>query len=122
MRISTYFPRKDLEGSIKIYPCVTAKGNVDMFHSIDIYVNYQSWGIPESGWKVEVNWSGCGSQVPLIAHQYGQGLVSAALLADQINSVGLDKALRGHTLVTQAEADAYWAEKNPPVEPQGSFK
>lgn len=113
MKITTYFPRKDIEGSIKMYPCKTAKGNVDMFHSIDIYVNYQQWGVPESGWKVEVNWSGCGAQNSLLAHQYGRGLVEAALLAKKIDEVGLGKAIQGHQLVTQLEATAYWAEKNP---------
>lgn len=114
MRIQPYL-KEDGTGSIKVYPCKTAQGNIDLFRSIDVYIDID---FRTQVKKAEVNWSGCGASDPTLAKYYGEGIKQAAWIANYINEhvtpqkvYSLDW-LKGFGILTQAEHAAYWAEKS----------
>lgn len=114
MRIQPYLS-KDGTGEIKVYPGTTKQGNVDLFHSVSIYVSEAS---EDRIKKAEVNWSGCGSQSPSAAFAYGEGIWEAASIARYINesefnshSQVLTALFPKYSLLSREEHDAYWAEK-----------
>lgn len=111
IQLHTY---EDGIGSIRVYPCTTQQGNIDLSYSIDVFIS-DDFGTGQK--KAEVNWAGCGSLPPRLTTQYGEGLIKAAALADYINNYVIPEKvygvdwLKGYRILNSEESTAYWKEK-----------